>query len=211
MANPIGTVFASTPSLLEPKQAAPPSNTMNPGFSFAIQGSGTAPAAVAPASAGPKSFQFALPASNGPAVPNAAPNAAPSFSFSLPGAQNPTSSFQTNLAQTNPPAYGFGAVQTQKTVFGAAPPPAYGTQTQPSVFGANQAQGAMFGASPAQPSAFGGSQIQQSFTPQIATKADSDVFSNMGDLKKEEVDQFNSQKFCMGKIPMNPPPRELCM
>ena len=116
MANPIGTVFAATPTLLEPKQGAAQSNTMNSAFRFAIQGSGTAPAAP--------SFQFALPGANSNG--SAAKNAAPSFSFSLPGTQNPASSFQTNPAQTNPPAYGFGAVQTQKPVFGAAPPPAYG-------------------------------------------------------------------------------------
>ena len=113
MANPIGTVFASTPTLLEPKQGAAQSNTMNSAFRFAIQGSGTAPAAP--------SFQFALPGANSNG--SAAKNAAPSFSFSLPGTQNPASSFQTNPAQTNPPAYGFGAVQTPKPVFGAAPPP----------------------------------------------------------------------------------------
>ncbi|KAI6652853.1 hypothetical protein LOD99_4239 [Oopsacas minuta] len=36
------------------------------------------------------------------------------------------------------------------------------------------------------------------------------LYSRVSDLTKEEIDAFKGQSFVMGKIPIKPPPKELC-
>ena len=137
-------------------------------------------------------FSFSLPSSS--SASSDAPSAqqpAPSFKFALPGAA-------ANPAPVAAPVQSFSF--KLPTADAAAPAPA---PTQPGT--------SLFKPSFGVATPFAQSTIATPFAAQSSTGSDTALYSSSSSLTKEELEQFGAAKFSLGKIPMNPPPRELCV
>ena len=150
--------------------------------------------------------------------------------FSFAPQQSQSSSFggQSTQAQTGFGSghFGSGAIQPSKSVFGQAA----GSTPTTNVFGqsaqvsANPMSNSVFGQSKPDPafassqtfgnsqvagntSAFGKSLTNTNQSQPPAQK--SNVYSDLNSLTAEQKEQFEAERFILGRIPMIPPPIEL--
>ncbi|KAL1768073.1 nucleoporin 2 [Sigmodon hispidus] len=165
----------------------------SPGFATAPAGSaslfGSHPAFGAGPTAAP-----AVVASSSPAFGLGKPEATSAASFSFKNTD--TSSFGS------PGFSGFPA-SSAASPFGPAIPSAFGSGSSVAGFGSPGPQSVF-----AKPSndMFGSSSISASLP---ASATNNGLFTPRDQLTKEELEQFQSQKFTLGKIPLKPPPVEL--
>lgn len=176
------------------------SNVQN--FSFKTNsGFATAPSGSTPVFGSPSAFGA------GPSAGSAIASSAPAFGFGKPEATS-----AVPFSFKSPDASGFGSpgfsgfpASLAGSPFGPAVAPAFGSGSSVAGFGSPGPQSQSVFAKPSN-DLFGGSSISAS----LPTSATNNVlFTPRDQLTKEELDQFQSQKFTLGKIPLKPPPVEL--
>ncbi|XP_041496615.1 nucleoporin NUP42 isoform X1 [Microtus oregoni] len=176
------------------------SNVQN--FSFKTNsGFATAPSGSTPVFGSPSAFGA------GPSAGSTIASSAPAFGFGKPEATS-----AVPFSFKSPDASGFGSpgfsgfpASLAGSPFGPAVTPAFGSGSSVAGFGSPGPQSQSVFAKPSN-DLFGGSSISASF-PVSAT--DNALFTPRDQLTKEELGQFQSQKFTLGKIPLKPPPVEL--
>ncbi|XP_075811384.1 nucleoporin NUP42 isoform X1 [Microtus pennsylvanicus] len=176
------------------------SNVQN--FSFKTNsGFATAPSGSTPVFGSSSAFGA------GPSAGSTIASSAPAFGFGKPEATSAVS-----FSFKSPDASGFGSpgfsgfpASLAGSPFGPAVTPAFGSGSSVAGFGSPGPQSQSVFAKPSN-DLFGGSSISASF-PVSAT--DNALFTPRDQLTKEELGQFQSQKFTLGKIPLKPPPVEL--
>ncbi|KAK7821833.1 hypothetical protein U0070_004797 [Myodes glareolus] len=176
------------------------SNVQN--FSFKTNsGFATAPSGSTPVFGSPSAFGA------GPSAGSAIASSAPAFGFGKPEATS-----AVPFSFKSPDASGFGSpgfsgfpASLAGSPFGPAVAPAFGSGSSVAGFGSPGPQSQSVFAKPSN-DLFGGSSISASLP---ASATNNVLFTPRDQLTKEELDQFQSQKFTLGKIPLKPPPVEL--
>lgn len=174
------------------------SNVQN--FSFKTNsGFATAPSGSTPVFGSPSAFGA------GPSAGSA--GSTPAFGFGKPEATS-----AVPFSFKSPDASGFGSpgfsgfpASLAGSPFGPAVAPAFGSGSSVAGFGSPGPQSQSVFAKPSN-DLFGGSSISASLP---ASATNNVLFTPRDQLTKEELDQFQSQKFTLGKIPLKPPPVEL--
>lgn len=142
------------------------------------------------------------------AGPSAISSSTPAFGLGKPEATSAASfSFKSPEASSfgSPGFSGFPASMAASP-FGPATAPAFGSGSSVAGFGSPSPHSQAVFAKPSM-DMFGGSGISTSVPTSSAT--DNALFTPRDQLTKEELEQFQSQKFTLGKIPLKPPPVEL--
>ncbi|XP_055639692.1 uncharacterized protein LOC129777449 [Toxorhynchites rutilus septentrionalis] len=121
-------------------------------------------------------------------------------------AQPQQTAFSPFGAQQTPVPFGQAVPQQQSSQGLFVPTPQAVPQQQSSTLGQSN-----FGSS--QPSTFGTNVVQQSggalTQPAVASQSTT-LYSRVEDLRKQDLDAFQADRFELGKIPIVPPPNELC-
>ncbi|XP_052577798.1 nucleoporin NUP42 [Peromyscus californicus insignis] len=143
----------------------------------------------------------------GPSAGSAVTSSAPAFGFG-----KPESTSAASFSFKSPDASGFGSPgfsgfpsSVAVSPFGPAMAPAFGSGGSMAGFGSSGSQSHTVFAKPFNDT-FGGSSLSASL-PVSATN--NVLFTPRDQLTKEELEQFQSQRFTLGKIPLKPPPVEL--
>lgn len=145
----------------------------------------------------------------------AGPSAGSIISSSTPvfGLGKPETTSAASFSFKSPEAPTFGSpgfsgfpVSMATSPFGPATAPAFGSGSSMSGFGSPSPHSQAGFAKPST-DMFGGSGLSTSVPASNAT--DNALFTPRDQLTKEELEQFQSQKFTLGKIPLRPPPIEL--
>lgn len=142
----------------------------------------------------------------GPSAGSAISSSIPAFALGKPEATSAASfSFKSPEASSfgSPGFSGFPAPMATSP-FGPATAPAFGSSV--AAFGSPSPHPQAVFAKPCT-DVFGGSSVSTSAPASSAP--DNALFTPRDQLTKEELEQFQSQKFTLGKIPLKPPPVEL--
>ncbi|XP_021481849.1 nucleoporin NUP42 isoform X1 [Meriones unguiculatus] len=143
----------------------------------------------------------------GPSAGSAISSSAPAFGFGKPEA-TPAVSFSFKSPETSsfgsPGFSGFPA-SLAASPFGSAVAPAFGSGASGTGFGSPGPQSQTVFAKPHD--VFGGSSASASLP--VSSAKDNVLFTPRDQLTREELAQFQSQRFTLGKIPLKPPPVEL--
>lgn len=143
----------------------------------------------------------------------ARPSAGSAVSSSIPafGLGKPEATSAASFSFKSPEASSFGSpgfsgfpAPMATSPFGPATAPAFGSSV--AAFGSPSPHSQTVFAKPCT-DVFGGSSISSSVPASSAP--DNALFTPRDQLTKEELEQFQSQKFTLGKIPLKPPPVEL--
>ncbi|XP_008684606.1 nucleoporin NUP42 isoform X1 [Ursus maritimus] len=136
---------------------------------------------------------------------------APTFAFGKPAVTSAASfSFKTPAASGfgSPGFSGFPASMAAGS-FGAPGAPAFGSGSSVAGFGSLGSH-SHTAFSKSSGNTFGNSSISTSLpVSNGSTTTDNDLFTPKDQLTGEELEQFQSKKFTLGKIPLKPPPTEL--
>ncbi|MEJ1279524.1 nucleoporin NUP42 isoform X1 [Cricetulus griseus] len=143
----------------------------------------------------------------GPSAGSAIASSAPAFGFRKPEATSAASfSFKSpDTSSFGSPGFSGFPASLAVSPFGHAMAPAFGSGSSVPGFGSPGPQSQTVFAKPSN-DMFGGSSMSASL-PVSATN--NVLFTPRDQLTKEELEQFQSQKFTLGKIPLKPPPVEL--
>ncbi|XP_028630537.1 nucleoporin-like protein 2 isoform X2 [Grammomys surdaster] len=145
----------------------------------------------------------------------AGPSAGSTISSSTPafGLGKPDTTSAASFSFRSPEASSFGSpgfsgfpASVAASPFGPSTAPAFGSGSSVAGFGSPSPHSQAVFAKPST-DMFGGSSISTSVPASSAT--DNALFTPRDQLTKEELEQFQSQKFTLGKIPLKPPPVEL--
>nr|XP_004652706.2 nucleoporin NUP42 [Jaculus jaculus] len=166
----------------------------------------------APATSGSPSVFGTLPALGAvPSAGSAVSASTPAFGFGKPQITSAASfSFKTPAASGFGSA-GFSAAPTSLagSPFGAAMALAFGGGTSVAGFGSPGSQSHTAFSKPSN-NIFGSSSIPTSLpVSNVISATDKVLFTPKDQLTQEELEQFQSKKFTLGKIPLKPPPVEL--
>ncbi|GAB1289457.1 Nucleoporin NUP42 [Apodemus speciosus] len=193
--------YLHTSEIRERRNSSSSSTVQN--FSFKTSpGLATAPSGSTSVFGSPPAFGA------GPSAGSAISSSTPAFGLGKPEATSAASfSFRSPEAPSfgSPGFSGFPASMSASP-FGPAAAPAFGSGSSVAGFGSPSPHSQAVFAKPSM-DMFGGSGISTSVPAPRA--ADNALFTPRGQLTKEELEQFQSQKFTLGKIPLKPPPIEL--
>lgn len=154
---------------------------------------------------------------NSPAF-GAAPSTSPAITTStpIPGFGKPQVTSAASFSFRTPAAAGFGSpgfsgfpAPTAAGPLGALGAPAFGSSSSVGGFGNPGSQSHTAFSRPSSDS-FGNSNTSTSVPiSNGSTTTDNEIFTPKHQLTAEELEQFQSKKFTLGKIPLKPPPVEL--
>ncbi|XP_036992205.2 nucleoporin NUP42 isoform X2 [Artibeus jamaicensis] len=144
------------------------------------------------------------------------PSAAITTSTPIPGFGKPQVTSAASFSFKTPEASGFGSpgfsgfpAPAAAGPLGALGAPAFGSSSSVAGFGNPSSQSHTTFSKPSSDS-FGNSNISTSAPiSNGSTAADNELFTPKHQLTAEELEQFQSKKFTLGKIPLKPPPVEL--
>ncbi|XP_047551504.1 nucleoporin NUP42 isoform X3 [Lutra lutra] len=135
----------------------------------------------------------------------------PAFGFGKPAVTSAASFSFKSPAATSFGSPGFSGFPTSMAAgsFGAPGAPAFGSGTSVAGFGSLGSH-SHTAFSKSSSNTFGNSSISTSLpVSNGSTTTDNKLFTPKDQLTAEELEQFQSKKFTLGKIPLKPPPTEL--
>ncbi|XP_054979829.1 nucleoporin NUP42 isoform X1 [Sorex araneus] len=143
-----------------------------------------------------------------PSASSAIPASAPAFGFAKPGVSSAASfSFKTSEASSFGSS-GFSGFPTSMTTSPMSSPvaPAFGSNSSVTGFGGPGSQSHSAFTRPSSDTFGSGSMSSSLLASNGSTTADNVLFTPKDQLTSEELEQFQSKKFTLGKIPLKPPP-----
>ncbi|XP_063095472.1 nucleoporin NUP42 isoform X2 [Cavia porcellus] len=173
-----------------------------PNFSFKMN-----PGIATAAAGGPSVFGAAPAFGAGPSASSASSTSAPNFGFGKPEITSAASfSFKSPAASSfgSPGFSGFPSA-VGAGPFGAPVAPAFGSGSSVTGFGSSGSHSHTAFSKPANDT-FRATALPAS---SVVATTDSMLFTPKDQLTAEELEQFQSKKFILGKIPLKPPPMEL--
>lgn len=144
----------------------------------------------------------------GPSAVSSVSSSTPAFGLGKPEATSAASFSFKSPEASNFASHGFSGfpASVAASPFGSATAPAFGSGSSVAGFGSPSPHSQAVFAKPST-DVFGGSGISTTVLASGAT--DNALFTHRDQLTKEELEQFQSQRFTLGKIPLKPPPVEL--